>query len=97
MARRCEVTGTGVLFGNNVSHSNRKSRRRFVPNLQNVSLHSDILGQDVSLRILPKTLRSIDKNGGIDTYLLSTSNRKLAEEALKVKKRIQKKQGKKAA
>lgn len=91
MARRCDVTGIGAQFGNNVSHSNRKSRRRFLPNLQNVSLVSDILGQKISLRLLSKTLRSIDKNGGLDNYLLSTSSRKLTEEAVKIKKQIKKK------
>lgn len=88
MARRCELTGKGVLSGNKVSHSNRKSRRRFKPNVNNVGLRSDALGLDVNLSIAPSTLRSVDKNGGLDAYLLSTSSTKLPEDAVRLKKRI---------
>lgn len=90
MARRCTLTGKGVQTGNNVSHANNKTRRRFLPNLQNVSLLSEILGTRVSMRICPRTLRTVERNGGIDAYLLKTSNTKLTEEGLKIKRRITK-------
>lgn len=91
MARRCSITGTGIQSGNNVSHSNRKTRTRFLPNLQNVSLKSDILGVSISLRITAATLRSIEHNGGLDAYLLKHSERKLTAEAIKLKRKIKRK------
>ncbi len=90
MARRCDLTGKGMQYGNNVSHSNRKTRRRFEPNLRQVSLLSDALGQPVSLRICAHTLRSVEHNGGLDKYLLTTSNLKLTEEAQRIKRKIKK-------
>lgn len=90
MSRRCELTGTGVQTGNNVSHSNRKSRRRFLPNLQNVSLPSTVLGQTIKLRITAATLRSVDHNGGLDNFLLTTANKDLTELAQKLKRKIKK-------
>ena len=90
MAKRCELTGVGVQSGNNVSHSNRKTRRRFLPNLQKVSLLSQALGQSISLKVTAATLRSVDHNGGLDSYLLSTSNLKLTDTAKKLKKKITK-------
>lgn len=90
MSRKCDITGTGVQAGNNVSHSNRKSRRRFLPNLQNVTLMSDILQSKVKLRITSHTLRSIEINGGIDAYILSTANANLAKEGLVLKRRLKK-------
>lgn len=90
MAKRCELTGVGVQAGNNVSHSNRKTRRRFLPNLHRVSLNSRILGQVFRLRITAATLRSIDHNGGLDGFLLSTNSNKLTETALKIKRKIKK-------
>lgn len=93
MARRCALTGKGVQTGNKISHSNRKSRRRFLPNIQNVSLVSEALGCAVTLRIPASTLRSIDKNGGLDAYLTSTANTQLTEEAVKLKRRIKKAAG----
>ena len=90
MARRCSITGKGVLTGNNVSHANNKTRRRFLPNLQNVSLLSEILQTTISMRICSSTLRTIEHNGGIDNYLLSTSKSKLTEEARKIRRRIEK-------
>jgi large subunit ribosomal protein L28 len=90
MARRCDLTGKQVLSGNNVSHSNRKTRRRFKPNLQSVSLRSDVLGQNVTLRITASTLRSVEHNGGLDGYLLTTSSLKLTEEGAKLKKKVKK-------
>ncbi len=91
MARKCEISGTGAMSGNNVSHANNRTRRRFLPNLQIVSLLSDVLGKTFKLKICSKTLRSIEHNGGLDSYLESTSNAKLSDEAKKIKKAIAKK------
>ena len=91
MTRRCSVTGTGAQFGNKVSHSNRKSRTRFVPNLQHVSLVSDALGTSVTLRVTVATLRSIEHNGGLDNYLLNHSERVLTVEAGKLRRQIKRK------
>ncbi len=90
MARRCSVTGQGVLTGNNVSHANNKSRRRFLPNLQQTSLLSDALGRTVKLRLTARTIRSIEHNGGLDAYLLDTPNGKLTQEAVRIKRQIRK-------
>lgn len=97
MARRCDITGKGVLVGNNVSHANNKTKRRYLPNLQVVSLLSDALGQPVRLRVSANGLRSIEHNGGLDEYLLSTSTAKLPEDAQKLKRRIVKAKAAKAA
>ncbi len=88
MSKRCALTGKTIQFGNNVSHSQRKTRRRFDPNMQSVSLLSEALGQKVKLKIPVSTLRTIEHNGGIDPYLLSTSNLKLTAEAIAIKKKI---------
>ena len=90
MSKKCDITGTGVMSGNNVSHANNKTRRRFLPNLQVVSLLSEKLGKVFKLIVCSKTLRSIEHNGGLDAYLASTSNTKLSEEAIKIKKQIAK-------
>jgi len=91
MARRCDINvNKGVLTGNNVSHSNRKTRRRFLPNLQSVSLMSEALGKRISLKLAPSTVRTIEHNNGIDSYLLKTPARKLADSAITLKRRIQK-------
>ena len=92
MARRCEITGKGVMSGNNVSHAVNRTRRRFLPNLQNNTLQSDILGEGVRLKLSTKAIRTIDFKGGLDSFLLGTPDRKLASEAVKIKKRILKKQ-----
>ncbi|MDF7674965.1 50S ribosomal protein L28 [Acetobacteraceae bacterium ESL0709] len=97
MSRRCHVTGKGVLTGNNVSHANNKTRRRFLPNLQETTLLSDILGEPVRMRVTTNGLRTIEHNGGLDSFLLGTSDRKLPPEALVVKRRILKAQERKAA
>ncbi|QDH16225.1 50S ribosomal protein L28 [Swingsia samuiensis] len=97
MSRRCQVTGRGVLTGNNVSHANNKSRRRFLPNLQETTLISDILGAPVRMRLSTKGIRTIEHNGGLDSFLLGTSNRKLPEEAQVIKRRILRVQERKAA
>ena len=90
MARRCGVTGTGVLTGNNVSHANNKTRRRFLPNLQQTTLLSDALGRTVKLRLSVRALRSIEHNGGLDAYLLGTPDGKLSQEALRIKRQVRK-------
>lgn len=97
MARRCFITGKGVQTGNNVSHANNKSRRRFLPNLQAVSLLSETLGTTVTLRISTRGLRSIEHNGGLDSFLMSTPNGKLSCEAKRLKKSIVSAAQKKAA
>lgn len=91
MARRCALTGKGVLFGHNVSHANNKTNRRFLPNLQNVSFLSEALGRTVSLRLSTRAIRTIEFHGGLDAYLTSTPNRKLTAEVLPLKKVIAKK------
>ena len=88
MSRKCEMTGKGVLSGNNVSHANNKSRRRFLPNLQETSLMSDVLGTPVKIRVTTHALRTIEHNGGLDAFLLTTPNRNLPEPAQVLKRRI---------
>lgn len=92
MSRRCEITGKGVMTGNNVSHAMNHTRRRFLPNLHVVRLQSDILGERVKMRLTTRAMRTIDKKGGIDEFLLGTPDRKLPEEAKKLKRRIEKRQ-----
>ncbi len=90
MARRCELTGKESLYGHNVSHANNRTNRRFVPNLQKVTLHSNALRKDIKLRICTRALRSVQCNGGLDAYLLSRNDAKLAPVGLKLKHQIQK-------
>ena len=97
MSRRCQITGKGVLTGNNVSHANNKTRRRFLPNLQETSLLSDILGASVRMRISTRAIRTVEHNGGIDAFLLGTPNSRLPEEARVIKRRILRAQVKRAA
>ncbi len=92
MSRRCDISGTGVMTGNNVSHAMNHSRRRFLPNLQVVRLQSDILGERIRMRLTTRAMRTVDKKGGIDEFLLNTPSRKLTDEAKKLKRRIQKRQ-----
>jgi large subunit ribosomal protein L28 len=96
MARRCQITGKGVLTGNNVSHANNKTRRRFLPNLQETALLSDALGQMVRLRLTANAMRSIEHNGGLDAYLLKAKADVLSPRALDLKRAIEKKVGKPA-
>lgn len=91
MARVCELTGKAVLTGNNVSHANNKTRRRFLPNLNNVSLISDALGQTVHLRVSANALRSVEHNDGLDNFLLKASDSALSAKARRLKKLIAKK------
>ena len=97
MARRCAVNGKGVMSGNNVSHANNKTRRRFLPNLQEASMLSDVLGAAVRMRLSTRGIRTVEKNGGIDAFLLGTRNSRLPEEALVVKRQIMKAAAKKVA
>lgn len=97
MSRRCQVTGKAVLTGNNVSHANNKTRRRFLPNLQDVSLLSDVLGSSVRLRVSTAAIRTIEHNGGIDAFLLSTPDRRLPAEAKALKRRIERARAKREA
>ena len=90
MARRCSISGKGVMTGNNVSHANNKTRRRFIPNLQNVSLYSDKLGKKLKFKIATSTLRTVEKNGGIDSFLLNAFSANLSSNAKKYKKSITK-------
>ncbi|MEL6316020.1 MAG: 50S ribosomal protein L28 [Pseudomonadota bacterium] len=90
MARRCELTGKGVQTGNNVSHSNVKTRRRWLPNLNQVTLASDALGRSFRFRISSHALRSVDHCGGLDAFLLKAKDAQLSTRALKVKRDIEK-------
>jgi len=92
MSRVCELTGKGPMTGNNVSHANNKSRRRFLPNLNDVTLMSDALGQSFKLRISAAGLRSVDHRGGLDAYLAKAKDTELSVTALKIKKAIAKAQ-----
>jgi len=91
MSRRCELTGKAVQTGNLVSHSNRKTRTRFLPNLVNVSLISDSLQRSVRLRIAAAALRSVEHRGGLDAFLLKARDAELSIDALKLKREIVKK------
>jgi len=93
MSRMCELTGKTPQTGHNVSHSNRKTHRRFLPNLQRVSLPSEALGRAVSLRVSTRALRTVAKKGGLDQFLLQTDDRKLPAEALDLKRRVKKSLG----
>jgi large subunit ribosomal protein L28 len=90
MSRRCELTGKAVMSGNNVSHANRKTRRRFLPNLCQVTLISDALGRQVSLRISAHALRSVEHNGGLDAFILKARKADLSTRALKIRTDIEK-------
>ena len=97
MSRHCQMTGKGVLSGNNVSHANNKTRRRYLPNLQETSLLSDALGTQVRVRLCTQALRTIEHNGGLDSFLLGTPNRNLPDVAQALKRRILRAGAKKAA
>jgi large subunit ribosomal protein L28 len=90
MARRCDLTGRGVQSGNNVSHAHNRTRRRFLPNLQFVSVMSDALGTQVRLRLAARTLRTIEHKGGLDKFLLGTANTKLTDAAVSIKRKVKK-------
>jgi large subunit ribosomal protein L28 len=90
MARQCTISGKRVSFGRNVSHSNRKSSRRFEPNLQQATLVSEALGGKVSLRLSTRALRSIQRRGGLDAFLLSAAEQELGPEGLRLQRRVRK-------
>lgn len=90
MSRRCELSGKGVMSGNNVSHAHNKTRRRFLPNLQVVSVISESLDKQYKMRLATSTIRTIEKCGGLDDYLLSAKEKNLTEGAVKIKKAIKK-------
>jgi large subunit ribosomal protein L28 len=92
MSRRCELTGKGPQVGHHVSHANNKTKRVFRPNLQVISLASEALGQKVRLRISMNALRSVDRTGGLDPFLLKAKDDVLSDRALKLKRQIAKKQ-----
>ena len=92
MSRRCELTGKGPMTGNNVSHANNKTRRRFLPNLNDVTLQSEALGRGIKLRISAAALRTVDHRGGLDKFLAKAKDTELSANALKVKKEIAKAQ-----
>ena len=97
MSRSCELTGKGVQSGHNVSHANNKTKRTFLPNLQNVTLLSDALGKGVKLRVSTHGLRSVEHNGGLDNWLMKTGDNLLSDNARKIKKEVAKKLAEKAA
>ena len=88
MSKVCEISGKKPMSGNNVSHANNRTKRRFIPNLQNVKLYSSILQKYINLNITIRTMKTVEKNGGLDSYLIKTSNKNLAETAIKIKKQI---------
>jgi len=88
MSRRCELTGKGPMTGNNVSHANNRTRRRFLPNLQDVSLQSEALGRSFKLRVSSAALRSVDHRGGLDAYLARAKDDELSTNALKIKREL---------
>jgi large subunit ribosomal protein L28 len=97
MSRRCGVTGKGVMTGHNVSHANNKSPRKFLPNLQRTSMLSDALGQMIRLRLSTNAIRTIERNGGLDAYLLKARSDRLSLEFRRIKTRIQRRLEAKAA
>lgn len=97
MSRKCELTGIIPQFGNNVSHSQRKTRRRFEPNMKTISYLSETTGQKYRFRVIPKGIRTVEKYGGIDAYLLSAKDAIISEKALSLKREISKKKKELAA
>ena len=92
MSRRCELTGKGPMSGNNVSHANNKTKRRFLPNLNDVTLQSEVLGRGIKFRISAAALRTVDHRGGLDAFMAKAKDTELSDSALKVKKEIAKAQ-----
>ena len=90
MTRRCELTGKSAQTGHLVSHSNRKTKTRFLPNLVNVTLLSDLLGQSYRFRVSTHALRSVEHRGGLDAFLLKASEEKLSQKAKELRKKIRK-------
>ena len=90
MSHRCSLTGKQTQFGHNVSHSNRKTNRRFLPNIQKVTLPSEALGRELSLQVSTRALRTVYKKGGLDRFLLETDDARLAPEGLRLKHMVKK-------
>ena len=88
MSMKCDLTGKMYQSGNNVSHAKNRTKRRFLPNLQNISFVSEKLAKKIHLRVATSTIRTVEKKGGLDDFLINTSNTKLTPEALKIKKLI---------
>jgi large subunit ribosomal protein L28 len=97
MSRRCDLTGKSAQVGHRVSHSNIKTKRRFLPNLLNVTLISDALGRSVKLRVSANALRTVDHRGGLDAFLIKAKDDDLSDKALELKRRIRKAREQKAA
>lgn len=97
MSRRCAITKKGPLVGNNVSHANNKTKRRYLPNLQVTSLLSDALGRTVRLRVSTRGLRTIEHNGGLDAWLLAARNRDLDQDLLRLKRQVERARERRAA
>jgi large subunit ribosomal protein L28 len=97
MTRKCIVTGKTVMTGNNVSHANNRTRRRFLPNLQNTTLYSETLGQGYNFRLSTNAIRTIEHKGGLDAYVNGTAKTKLAPEFRAIKKNLENKAAKQAA
>ena len=96
MSRRCELTAKAPLVGHRVSHSNIKTKRRFLPNLVNVTFQSEVLASSVRLRVSTHALKSVDHRGGFDAFLLKAKNSELSPKAIEIKRQIEKKQAAKA-
>jgi large subunit ribosomal protein L28 len=94
MSRRCDLTGKSVLVGHKVSHSNIKTKRRFLPNLLNVTMMSDTLGRSVKLKVSANAIKTVDHRGGLDAYLMAAKDDVLAPKAREIKREIAKKQAK---
>jgi len=88
MAKRCQITGKGVMTGNNVSHAKNRTRRRFLPNLQHTSMQSEILGRTISLRVTTSAIRTVEKHGGLDAFLMQARNAELADDARALKREM---------
>ena len=97
MSRRCELTGVGPMIGNNVSHSNIKTKRRFLPALSPATLQSDALGQSYRLRVTNAALRTLDFRGGLDAFLLKAKDEELSQRCQKLKREVRKAQSEQAA
>ena len=97
MSRRCELTGKTMQVGHKVSHSNIKTKRRFLPNLLNVTMISDALGRSVKLRVSANALKTVDHRGGLDSFLMQAKDDELSERALELKRQIKKKRAAPAA
>ena len=88
MSKRCQISGKTVMSGNNVSHANNRTRRRFLPNLQSTRMHSEVLNRQISLRVSTSAMRTVEKHGGLDSYLMQARNSELAVEARELKREI---------